>query len=40
MLAKILSGGIVGSVGKILDSLHTSEEEKLLVKVELQKLEN
>jgi len=39
MLSNILSGGLVGSVGKILDNLHTSEEEKLQVKLELQKLE-
>ncbi len=39
MLSNILSGGLVGSVGKILDNLHTSEEEKLQVRLELQKLE-
>ena len=40
MLSNLLSGGLIGSVGKIVDSLHTSEEEKLAVKVQLQQLEN
>jgi len=40
MISNLLSGGLIGSVGKIVDSLHTSEEEKLAVKVQLQQLEN
>ena len=40
MLSNLLSGGLIGSVGKIVDSLHTSEAEKLAVKVQLQQLEN
>ena len=28
MLNKLLGGGLVDSVGKIVDELHTSEEEK------------
>lgn len=40
MLEKILSGGLVGSVGKIVDELHTSDEEKAQAKIKLQELEN
>ena len=40
MLDKLLSGGIVGSVGKIVDDLHTSEEEKAQAKAKLLELEN
>ena len=31
-------GGIVGGVGKIIDNLHTSAEEKAAAKLELQRL--
>jgi hypothetical protein len=40
MLDKILSGGLVNSVGKIVDELHTSDEEKAQAKIKLQELEN
>lgn len=40
MLDKLLGGGLVGSVGKILDELHTSDEEKANAKIKLQELEN
>jgi hypothetical protein len=40
MLDKILSGGLVGSVGKIVDELHTSDEEKAQAKIKLQELDN
>ena len=40
MLDKLLGGGLVGSVGKILDELHTSDEEKSNAKIKLQALEN
>ena len=40
MLDKIFSGGFVGSVGKIIDELHVSEEEKGQIKIRLQELEN
>lgn len=40
VLSKILSGGLVDSVGKIVDELHTSEEEKAQAKIKLKELEN
>jgi len=40
MLSKLLGGGLVDSVGKIVDELHTSEEEKAQAKIKLQELEN
>ena len=40
MITELLSGGLVGSVGKIIDDLHTSDEEKAQVQVKLQSLEN
>lgn len=40
MLDKIFSGGLVGSVGKIVDELHTSDEEKAQAKAKLLELEN
>jgi len=40
MLGKLLNGGLVDSVGKIVDELHTSEEEKAQVKIKLKELEN
>ena len=40
VLSKILNGGLVDSVGKIVDELHTSEEEKAQAKIKLKELEN
>jgi len=40
VLGKILSGGLVDSVGKIVDDLHVSEEEKQQAKAKLIELEN
>ena len=40
MLDKIFSDGLVGSVGKIIDEFHVSEEEKGKIKIRLQELEN
>ena len=40
MLDKLFSGGLVGSVGKIVDELHTSDEEKAQAKAKLLELEN
>jgi hypothetical protein len=40
MLSKLLGGTLVDSVGKIIDSVHTSEEEKGQIKIKLQELEN
>ena len=40
MLDKILSGGLVGTVGKIIDDLHVSDEEKGKIKIRLKELEN
>lgn len=40
MLDKLLGGTLVDSVGKIIDSVHTSEEEKGKIKIKLQELEN
>jgi|TARA_A100000172_G_scaffold15404_1_gene8090 hypothetical protein len=40
MLNKFLGGGLVDSVGKIVDELHTSEEEKAQAKIKLKELEN
>ena len=40
MLDKLLGGGLVGSVGKIVDELHTSEEEKAQAKIKLKELDN
>ena len=39
MLGKLLSGGLVDSVGKIVDELHV-EEEKNQAKIRLKELEN
>ena len=36
MLDKLFSGGLVGSVGKIVDELHTSDEEKAQAKIKLK----
>jgi hypothetical protein len=40
MLSKILGGSLVDTVGKVIDSVHTSEEEKGQIKIKLQELEN
>jgi len=40
MLSKILGGSLVDSVGKIIDSVRVSEEEKGKIKIRLQELEN
>jgi len=40
VLSKLLSGGLVDSVGKIVDDLHVSEEEKQQAKAKLIELEN
>ena len=37
-LLNFLGGGIIGQVGKVIDSLHTSSEEKAQVKIQLEKL--
>lgn len=39
MISKLLSGGLVGSVGKIVDELHTSQEEKDQAKIKLKEIE-
>ena len=40
MLSKLLGGSLVDTVGKVIDSVHTSEEEKGKIKIRLQELEN
>ena len=40
MIGKLLGGGLVDSVGKIVDELHTSEEEKAQAKIKLKELDN
>lgn len=40
MLDKLFTGGFIGSVGKIVDELHVSEEEKEKIKVRFKELEN
>jgi hypothetical protein len=40
MLQKLLGGSLVDTVGKVIDSVHTSEEEKGQIKIKLQELEN
>ena len=40
MLSKLLGGSLVDTVGKVIDSVHTSEEEKLAAKAKLKELEN
>jgi len=40
MLSKLLGGSLVDTVGKVIDSVHTSEEEKGQIKIKLQELEN
>jgi hypothetical protein len=40
VLSKLLGGSLVETVGKVIDSVHTSEEEKLAAKTKLKELEN
>ena len=40
MLSKLLGGSLVDTVGKVIDSVHTSEEEKLTARNKLKELEN
>jgi len=40
VLNKLLGGSLVETVGKVIDSVHTSEEEKLNAKNKLKELEN
>lgn len=43
MLGKLLSGGlegIIGGVGKVVDDLHTSDEERLKAQYDLEKLDH
>jgi len=40
MIGKLLGGGLVDSVGKIVDELHTSDEEKAQAKIKLKELDN
>lgn len=39
MLNKLLGGSLVETVGKVIDSVHTSEEEKLAAKNKLKEIE-
>ncbi|MDB4556918.1 holin family protein [bacterium] len=39
MLDKLLGGGLVKTVGSIIDSVHTSEEEKNNAKIKLKEIE-
>jgi len=38
MLSKLLGGSLVDTVGKVIDSVHTSEEEKLVAKNKTQRI--
>jgi len=40
MLSNLLGGSLVETVGKVIDSVHTSEEERGKIKIKLQELEN
>ena len=40
VLNKLLGASLVETVGKVIDSVHTSEEEKLAAKTKLKELEN
>jgi len=40
MLDKIFNGGLVGTIGNIIDEFHVSEEEKGKIKIRLKELEN
>ena len=37
MLSKLLGGSLVDTVGKVIDSVHTSEEEKLAAEKKSEK---
>ena len=39
LLSKLLGGSLVETVGKVIDSVHTSEEEKLAAKIKLKEIE-
>ncbi len=39
VLNKLLGGSLVETVGKVIDSVHTSEEEKLAAKTKLKEIE-
>jgi hypothetical protein len=40
MLSKLLGGSLVETVGKVIDSVHVSDEERGKIKIKLQELEN
>ena len=40
MLNSLFSNGFVNTVGKVIDDLHVSEEEKMTAKIKLKELEN
>ena len=40
MLDKLLGGSLVETVGKVIDSVHVSDEERGKIKIRLQELEN
>ena len=40
MLSKLLGGSLVDTVGKVIDSVHVSDEERGKIKIRLQELEN
>ena len=40
MLSKLLGGSLVETVGKVIDSVHVSDEERGKIKIRLQELEN
>ena len=39
MISKLLGGDLVKSVGGIIDSLHTSDDEKAQAKIKLKEIE-
>lgn len=39
-LASILTGGVIEAVGKVVDDLHTSDEERQAAELEARKLDN
>jgi len=40
MLSKLLGGSLVETVGKVIDTVHVSDEERGKIKIRLQELEN
>jgi len=40
VLSKLLGGSLVETVGKVIDSVHVSDEERGKIKIRLQELEN